>query len=142
MIEPRSWPEKKPAFVLDSYALLAYFQAEQGALKVKELLHQAREGTVAVFLSLINLGEIAYTVERRLGGDTLQQRLLDIAALPIDVCAVNKERVLAAAHLQAAFPISYADAFAAALAQEMGAPLVTSDPEFKHLQPLVAILWI
>ena len=133
---------KKPAFVLDSYAVLAYFQAEQGALKVKELLQQAQEGTVAVFLSLINLGEIAYPVERRLGGEILQQTLLDISTLPIHVCAVNKERVLAAAHLKAAFPISCADAFAAALAQEMGAPLVTGDPEFKHMQSLVATLWI
>jgi len=49
---------KKPIFVLDSFALPAYFQAEPAALKVKEILRQARDQEVTVFLSLISLGEI------------------------------------------------------------------------------------
>jgi hypothetical protein len=39
----RSSNVKKPRFVFDSFALLAYFQAEPAALKVKEILKQAQK---------------------------------------------------------------------------------------------------
>jgi predicted nucleic acid-binding protein len=36
----------------------------------------------------------------------------------------------------ARFPIAYADAFAAALAQKYNCPLVTGDPEFRRVDQL------
>ncbi len=133
---------KKLRFVLDSFALLAYFQAEPAALRVKEILKQARNEDAVVFLSLINLGEIIYTVERKLGRDISQGILHDVSSLPIQVTEVTMDRVLAAAHIKARFPISYADAFAVALAQETAAPVVTGDPEFKRVESLVGVLWL
>ncbi len=124
---------KKPRFVLDSYALLAYFQAEPAALNVKEILTQARNGDAVVFLSLINLGEVIYTVERKLGRDTSQETLHDILTLPVQVAEVTMDRVLSAARIKAGFPVSYADAFTVALAQETAATVVTGDPEFKRV---------
>ncbi len=50
--------------------------------------------------------------------------------------------MLAAAHLKARFPIALADAFAAALAQELEAPLLTGDPEFKALEETLTIYWL
>jgi ribonuclease VapC len=50
--------------------------------------------------------------------------------------------VFEAAHLKARYPISYADAFAAALAKRNGAHLMTGDPEFKAVEPEVAIHWL
>jgi PIN domain nuclease of toxin-antitoxin system len=50
---------KKPRYVFDSYALLAYVRAEPGGDEVKSLLEEARKGQVEVYLSLINLGEVA-----------------------------------------------------------------------------------
>ncbi|MEW5989188.1 MAG: PIN domain-containing protein [Chloroflexota bacterium] len=44
--------------------------------------------------------------------------------------------------MKAAYPLSYADAFAAALAQELKATLVTGDPEFRPLIALIAIEWL
>jgi ribonuclease VapC len=133
---------KKPSFVLDSFALLAYLQAEPASLKVKETLKLARDKRAQVFLSLINLGEIVYTVERKLGEDTSREVLQDVLTLPIEVAEVTMERVLSAAHIKGKFPISYADAFAVALAQEMTATLVTGDPEFKQVESLVEIMWL
>ncbi len=49
---------KIPPFVLDSFALLAYFQAEPGGQRVRELLEAARDRQVVLYLSLINAGEI------------------------------------------------------------------------------------
>jgi predicted nucleic acid-binding protein len=58
---------KKPRYVLDSYALLAYVRAEPGGDEIKSLVEEARKGYLEVYLSLINLGEGAYVVERRRG---------------------------------------------------------------------------
>jgi len=133
---------KKPNFVLDSFALLAYLQAEPASLKVKETLKLARDRDAQVFLSLINLGEIVYTVERKLDEETSREVLQDVLTLPIEISEATMERVLSAAHIKGKFPISYADAFAVALAQEMTATLVTGDPEFKRVESLVKIMWL
>jgi len=50
--------------------------------------------------------------------------------------------VLAAARLKARHAISCADAFAAALAQELEAPVVTADREFEQVESLVEVLWL
>jgi predicted nucleic acid-binding protein len=47
-----------------------------------------------------------------------------------------------AADFQARYRMSLADAFAAALAKEKKAELVTGDPEFKALEGEVKIRWI
>ena len=52
------------------------------------------------------------------------------------------DRVIGAAHVKARFPVSYADAFVVALAQELKATIVTADPEFKKVESLASILWL
>jgi predicted nucleic acid-binding protein len=47
-----------------------------------------------------------------------------------------------AADFKARFKISLADAFAAALAKEKKAELVTGDPEFKPLEKELKINWL
>jgi predicted nucleic acid-binding protein len=49
---------------------------------------------------------------------------------------------LAAAHLKANHRLSYADAFAAALAREYNAAVVTGDPEFRALGDKVRLAWL
>ncbi len=133
---------KKPEYVLDSFALLAYFQAETGGKKVKDILKRTSRGTASAYLSVLNLGEIIYITERRLGRDTAESTLTDIFRLPIQIADAGTERVLAAAHVKAQNAISYADAFVVSLAQELNATIVTADPEFKIVQSLVNILWL
>lgn len=128
-------------YVLDSYALLAYFQGEPGSELVRELLMKAA-GEARLYLSLINLGEMIYITERHQGAETALRMLDDVHRLPIVVCGVDEERVLAAAHIKAQWPLSYADAFAAALAQEFDATVVTGDPEFRQVADLVSVQWL
>ena len=133
---------KKPHFVFDSFALLAYFQAERGSLKVKAILQEARNDEAVVFLSIINLGEIIYTVECKLGRATSQETLHDMLTLPVQIAEATRDRVLSAAHIKATFAVSYADAFAVALAQETAATVVTGDPEFRRVESPVNVLWL
>lgn len=57
----------KRVFVLDSYAILCYLNREAGYKRVIDLLTLAREGKARILLCTINLGEILYIIERRLG---------------------------------------------------------------------------
>lgn len=129
-------------YVLDSFALLALLGNEPGAARVEELLLQAQAGQARVAMSVVNLGEVAYIVERRWGVAQLRSMLAYLYATPLQFHDVNQNRALAAAHLKAAYPLSYADAFAAALAQELGVTLVTGDPEFRPLALLISIEWL
>ena len=52
--------ESKSVFVLDSFAVLAYFHAEDGGERVLELQNDAREAKAELTMSLINVGEIVY----------------------------------------------------------------------------------
>ncbi len=139
---PASASEKKTIYVLDSHALLALLQKEQGQERVAELLAQARTSNEPVRLSLINWGEIFYIVEREQGAQVAKELIQDIEKLPIALAEVSRARVEAAAHIKSKYPVSYADSFAIALAQELGATIVTGDPEFNAVTKVVSILWV
>jgi predicted nucleic acid-binding protein len=68
--------------------------------------------------------------------------LEDLRAFPITFYEATEERILAAARLKAEYSISSADAFAASLALELGAPLVTGDLEFKTIKEELSIFWL
>lgn len=54
--------------VLDAWAILAYLQGEEPATtRVREVLQQAEARQVELFVSLINIGEVFYSVLRRYG---------------------------------------------------------------------------
>jgi len=133
---------EEPGFVLDSYALLAYFNDEPGGRRVEQILRDAQRGTCGTWLSLINLGEVLYITERE---RSLQQAHVVLAALrqlPIGIVEADLEAVLAAAHIKATYRLSYADAFAAAAAQKLNARILTGDPEFESLAGLVQVEWL
>jgi len=129
-------------YVLDSYALLAYLKDEQGAEEVQRLLAEAERGPAQTLMSVVNLGEVLYITERHRGLEEAQRIAGLIEQLPIEVIDVGRGLTFRAAHVKANQPISYADAFAVALAQEVGATVVTGDPEFARVEHLVPVQWI
>jgi predicted nucleic acid-binding protein len=62
--------------------------------------------------------------------------------LPIEFHPATRELADVAAGFKARFRLSLADAFAAALAMEMKAELVTGDPEYKALEKELKIGWL
>lgn len=121
-------------YVLDSYAILSYLEAEQGSSRVKSLLEMADAGECRLYMSIVNLGEIAYIVERERGLPKAQETLAHIYNLPIEIIDDDRTLALAAAHLKANCPVAYADCFAAALALDKKVALVTGDPEFSKIE--------
>lgn len=109
---------------LDSWAVLAWLDGEEPAAGV---VQQAFDGG-RPWMSWINVGEVAYQLERRHGpaeAALVVSRLR--AAVALD--GVTPERVLAAARIKARHPIAFADCFAAATAVARDAALLTGDPE-------------
>jgi len=130
------------SYVLDSYALLAFFNNEKGVEIVRELLLDAVKNKLLLYLLNINLGEIIYIIERELGINSAQLALSRIKEMPVEVVYADMDITLKAAHLKANYPVSYADAFAVALAVLKSSVLVTGDNDFSKLNHLVEILWL
>jgi predicted nucleic acid-binding protein len=79
-------------------------------------------------MSWINLGEVAYVVERLAGVEQARSVVRELQRkLVMD--SPSSRRVLEAAHLKANHPMAYADAFALATAIAHEATLLTGDPE-------------
>lgn len=133
-----------PAYVLDSFALLAYLEGEAGMARVRSVLEGAAAQRHSVYLSLINLGEVLYITERERGLVAARRTLGAVDQLPLAIVGVSRVMALAAAHINARFPISYADAFAVATAQDHGGIVVTGDREFESVADagVVAVEWL
>jgi predicted nucleic acid-binding protein len=132
------------AYVLDSFALLAYLEGEEGKERVQSVLEDAAAQRRQAYLSLINLGGVLYITERERGLVEARRVLGAVDQLPLQIVAVSRCTVLAAAHVKAQFPIAYADAFAVVTAQDHQAVVMTGDPEFEPLVAagLITVAWL
>ena len=129
-------------YILDTFALVALFDNETGGPIVAAILNDESN---ELHLSIINLGELFYTVLRERGVGAAQMERDTVMLQPnLSVDAATWPRVEAAASLKARGGISYADAFAAALAMEFDAQLVTGDQEFAKLESSgdLKVLWL
>jgi predicted nucleic acid-binding protein len=129
-------------YLFDSHALLAFFQNEEGAEIVAEILQRAMEKGLDRLICVINLGEIIYVTKRRFGDSKKLEVLARVHQLGLKVLSVPENLVFKAAEIKAQYPISYADCFALACAMEQSARVVTGDPDFKKIAHLVSIDWI
>ena len=128
--------------VLDSYALLALLRDEPGAETVADLLERAGQQNRSVHMTEVNYAEVQYTIRRKDGETVWASVAGELLAAPIEFHAADRRLADVAAGFKARFKISLADAFAAALAKERKAELVTGDPEFRALEKEIKIRWL
>ena len=128
-------------YVLDAYALIAFFEDEPGADFVRNLLLDAAAGNVELSLSVVNLGEIWYSVARSVSAQQADAVVQEIQGLTIDIVDAGWSLAYQAAQFKARGGLSYADCYAAALAKLRGATLITGDPEFAVLRDVITIAW-
>ncbi len=131
-----------PHYILDAFAVTAYLENEPGAVRVEKIIEDAQAGKCRVCLSIINLGEILYTAERKYGFTKAQEILGLIKEMPIEILPADNATVLAAAHIKANYALSYADAFVVAAAQKINGTIMTGDPEFEEVTELAKIEWL
>ena len=129
-------------YVFDASALFAYLQKTAGASKVNELLKQAIRGPARVLMSAVNYGEVYGRVLRDYGPDQARTAMNALNPLPIEVLDATPQRALQAADVKVKYKLYYIDSFAAALAIEQKATLVTSDSDFRKLGHGFPVVWL
>ena len=128
--------------VLDSYSVIAYVENEAGADTMIEIFRTERDSGKALFLSVVNWGEVYYITLREAGREQADHVAHVISTLPIQLVDADLELAKQAAEFKAKHKMSYADCFAAALAKSHGVELVTGDKEFKQVEGEVKITWL
>lgn len=131
-----------PATVLDSHALVAYFRNEPDAEEVEGLLTKAAEADRPVHMTEVNYAEVKYILIRKDGPEAWEAAARILVGLPVEFHPADRALADVAADFKARFKLSLADAFAAALAREKKAALVTGDPEFKALEKEIKVHWL
>lgn len=126
-------------YVLDSFAMIAFFEDEPGAGKVAEILKNINEQEIKGFMSIINWGEIYYNTMRENGQEEAERVLNQINKYSIQLIDADKGLTYEASKLKARYRVAYADCFAAALGIRLKAEVVTGDPEFEKLSQEVSI---
>lgn len=128
--------------LLDSYAILALLNDEDGADAVADHLRAAIETGAPLLINEINVGEVYYIVAKHRSIDDAERVLDHLETLPLEVVGNTYDDVLDAARIKATHPLSYADAFAVATAARFDAVVVTGDREFETVEELVTVEWI
>ena len=131
--------------VLDAHALMVLFNDEPGADEVERILLKAESGSPKLLMSVVNWGEIYYSILRGASQEMAETKAHEIVGMQIELVPVDAddlELVRQAAAFKATRKMSYADCFAAALAKIKNAELVTGDREFKQLARDVKIHWL
>ena len=121
-------------YVFDANAVIRYFAVGggQGGDKVRGLFEQAERNQARLSMSVINMGEVFYILLKHIGEQRALQyvQVLQHAVTMIDADA---NRTIEAATLKRQYKLGYADSFAAALALESKATLVSADPSFEKV---------
>jgi len=127
-------------YVLDANALIGFFDGRQPAAeRVRKILSEANRNQVSVWMSAINWGEVYYTEWRHYGEAKAQEAEMNLQRLPVVVVEADRDRATRAAALKQKHNLGYADAFAAELAIDRKAWLVTADPEFGRLGKVLSV---
>lgn len=121
-MEPKS-------YVLDSSALLAFIENEEGAGRVESILQ-----TEKVFLPCLVLLEVHYITRQERGQGEADRRYALLKQLPCEILwQLDEPTLLTASRFKASHRLSLADSMIAAFAQRQQAALVHKDPEYDVL---------
>jgi predicted nucleic acid-binding protein len=131
--------------VLDAHALMVLFNDESGAEEVEKILLKAESGNPRLLMSVINWGEIYYSIMRGASQEIADAKAHEIAGMRIELVPVDVgdlELIRQAAAFKATKQMSYADCFAAALAKLRNAELLTGDRDFKAVESDLKVGWL
>ena len=132
---------KPKAIVLDSWAVIAYLEDESSAEKIADIIADAHENNTPLLMSVFNLGEIWYIVARETSESDADRCERELRQLGIEVIDADWSLTQQAARFKSKNKMSFADCFAAALAKQKKAHLVTGDREFRPVQSVIPIVW-
>jgi predicted nucleic acid-binding protein len=120
---------ERKRYVLDSSALLALIENEDGAGRVESLLREEK-----VLLPCLTLLEVHYVTRQERGPGEADRRYALLKQLSCEILwQLDEPTLLTASRFKAGYRLSLADAIIAASAQRQQATLVHKDPEYEAL---------
>jgi predicted nucleic acid-binding protein len=123
-------------YVLDASALYRFLTGGPGADVVSGLFRSGRDLEQPLRMSVVNWGEVYYTIARAQGFTETSKIMDRVRMLPLAILDADESVTTQAARLKAGHGLPYADCFAAATAAA-GHVLVTSDvKDFKKIPGL------
>ncbi len=126
--------------VLDASALYRYLTNGAAEEIVARVLTDAAATGTPVLMSVVNWGEVYYTLAKQIGLSKTENLMIGLAdKLPVSVVGVAVEDAVRAARLKAQYNLPYADAFAAALTGTQRV-LVTADVSHFERVPKLRLL--
>jgi len=128
--------------VLDTWSVVAYFEDEPSGEQVADLIADAQESGASLAMSVVNAGELWYLMARRSSEADANEAVAELRQLGIRLVEVDWDLARVAASFKSKRRMSFADCFAAALAQRSKAKLVTGDSEFKQVEGDITIVWL
>ena len=102
--------------VLDANALYRFLVRGAGAEIVIRLFKEARDAEQPLRMSVVNWGEVYYTIAKSEGFAEAARVMDRVKLLPLDVLDVDQGITARAAQFKAGYGLPYADCFAAATA--------------------------
>lgn len=126
--------EKDRSYLLDTSALFAFTDNEDGAGAVQKVLEDAKKGKVSAYISAMSIMELYYVTCQEIGEDAASQVVALTRSLPAKELPLTDDLILPAGDLKARYRISVADAWIAATARVHGLTLLHKDPEFEPLK--------
>lgn len=112
-------------YMLDACALIAYFRGEEGGERLVSLVEDEAHGLA---IHAVNFGEVYYDFLRAGGEEKARELWVRALLLPMEIRRdLDDEFVQRVGAWKVRYSISYADAFALALAEREGVPLITTD---------------
>jgi len=133
---------KPKAYVLDTWTIIAYLQDELAAEKIVELIADAHEQEIPLYMSVVNVCEVWYILAREISEAEADSSVNDLQRLGIQFQETDWDTAKEAARFKAKGKMSLGDCFAAALAKELKADLMTGDNEFKPAESQIKVLWL
>ena len=133
---------KPKGIVLDSWAILAYLEDEAPAEKVGNVISDAHDNDIPIFMSVLNVGEVWYIIARETSPPDADRSIAQLRQLGIKFVEADWLLAYEAAKYKSMHRMSYADCFAAALTKQKNAVLLTGDPEFKQVEREIAVSWL
>jgi ribonuclease VapC len=135
-------PRKTTPIVLDAWSVIAYLEGEPAGERVAETIADAHENGGPLLMTVINAGEVWCLIARAASAAEADGAVSDLRQLGVELVDVDWDLSREAATLKSKHRMSFADCFAAALARERKATLLTGDPEFRQVQEQVRIQWL
>jgi len=132
---------KQSSIVFDAFAILSFLKGEASSNRVEEYLLKVHGKQATGYISAVNLCEVYYIVMREKGYEDAEILTASLKDWGLNVVLADEDMAKMAGQLKAQYPLSLADAFAAATSQKLGACLLTGDPEFQKLEGKMEIEW-